>query len=60
MAGVSAAARTISWISDETWHRVRVGQGAFGQVGRPGAGVAPGISERLGEVRLDDDARPGP
>ncbi len=58
MADVSAAARTISWISDETWHRVRVGQGAFGSWDGRERAVAPGISERLGEVRLDDEADP--
>jgi [protein-PII] uridylyltransferase len=58
MAGVSAAARTISWISDEAWHRVRVAGGAFGRWDGRERAVAPGISERLGEVRLDDDADP--
>jgi [protein-PII] uridylyltransferase len=58
MAGVSAAARTISWVSDEAWHRIRVAEGAFGRWDGRERAVAPGISERLGEVRLDDDADP--
>ena len=48
MAGVSAAARTISWISDEAWHRVRVAQGAFGPLGRPGASRRSGHQRALG------------
>ena len=58
MAGVSAAARTISWVSDEAWHRIRLAEGAFGRWDGRVRAVAPGISERLGEVRLDDDAEP--
>ena len=58
MAAVSAAARTIAWISDEAWHRVRVAQGEFGKWDGREQAVAPGVSARLGEVRLDDDADP--
>ena len=44
MAAVSAAARTIAWISDEAWHRVRVAlQGAFGR-GTGGSTPSPPVS----------------
>ena len=58
MAAVSAAGRTISWISDEAWYRVRVARGEFGTWDGREQAVAPGVSARLGEVRLDDDADP--
>jgi [protein-PII] uridylyltransferase len=58
MAAISAAARTISWVSDEAWYRVRVAQGEFGRLDGREQVVAPGVSARLGEVLLDDDADP--
>jgi [protein-PII] uridylyltransferase len=58
MAGISGAARTISWVSDEAWHRVRVAQGAFGRWDGRERVVAPGVNERLGAIHLDDAADP--
>ena len=58
MAGISAAARTISWISDESWHRVRLAAGAYGKPNKPAQPVASGIVERLGEVHLEATADP--
>ncbi len=43
MAAVSAAARTISWISDEAWYRVRVA-GASSAGGRDGSRPSPLVS----------------
>jgi len=49
MSEISAAARTIAWISDETWsHHGRVGDG------RP-VRLAPGIKIVEGDVEVDDD-----
>lgn len=49
MSEISAAARTIAWVSDETWSRYgRVGDG------RP-VRLAPGISIVEGDVEIDDD-----
>jgi [protein-PII] uridylyltransferase len=57
MAGVSAAARTISWVSDEAWHRVRVATGTDGARGTDRA-LASGVHERGGEIHLDETADP--
>ena len=52
MAEISAAARTIAWIADETWGRLgRVGDG------RP-TRLAPGVDLVEGEVELAEDADP--
>jgi [protein-PII] uridylyltransferase len=52
MAEISAAARTIAWIADETWGRLgRVGDGRPSQ-------VAPGVDLVEGEVELAEDADP--
>ena len=49
MSEISAAARTIAWVSDETWSRHgRVGDG------RP-VRLAPGINIVEGDVEVDDD-----
>ncbi len=58
MAGISAAARTISWTSDEAWHRVRLAAGAFGRPDSRERPVASGITERLGEIHLEPTADP--
>ncbi len=58
MASVSAAARTISWVGDEAWHRVRVAHGDFGPPGARARVVAPGISEQQGQIHLDEAADP--
>ena len=49
MSEISAAARTIAWVSDETWSRHgRVGDG------RP-TRLAPGINVVEGDVEIEDD-----
>ena len=57
MAGVSAAARTIAWTSDETWQRVRSSlRGPAGaKRDRP---LATGVVLRDGVVEITSDADP--
>src|SRR4029453_15943442 len=57
MAGVSAAARTISWVSDEAWHRVRAATGTDG-VREADAALGSGVPERGREIPLDETADP--
>ncbi len=52
MAEISAAARTVAWIADETWGRV--GR----TISRRREPVAPGVVLVDGEVELDDGANP--
>jgi [protein-PII] uridylyltransferase len=57
MTGVSTAARTISWVSDEAWHRMRVATGLEGG-SRTDRALASGVRERGGEIHLDETADP--
>ncbi len=53
MAGVSAAARTIAWVSDETWRRARSSlTGPIGRVFRRDRDVGAGIVLRDGAVHV--------
>lgn len=52
MTDVAAAGRTIAWLCDENWGRVRSAPVAEEQA------VAPGVVVRAGEVELADDADP--
>ena len=56
MAAISAAARTIAWTSDESWHRVRVALAPPRRM--PDEPLATGLVLRDGEVHLDDSAHP--
>jgi [protein-PII] uridylyltransferase len=58
MGGISAAARSISWISDEAWQRVRVPIASRTGENEHDRRVASGLSERFGEIHLDDTADP--
>ena len=52
MTDVAAAGRTIAWLCDENWGRVRAAPDALAQA------VAPGVVVRNGEVELAGDADP--
>ena len=53
MAGISAAARTVAWVTDESW-------GRFGKTsGGSPREVAPGVMLLDGEMELAIDANPG-
>jgi [protein-PII] uridylyltransferase len=57
MQQVSAAARSISWASDDSWHRVRrhlAVQG--GRVARADRALSEGVVERDGEIAITSDA----
>ena len=54
MAAISAAGRTIAWVTDEVWGRVEVEQAPH----PPPRLVAPGVELRRGEVHLTDSADP--
>jgi [protein-PII] uridylyltransferase len=58
MRDISGAARAISWVSDEAWHRARLAAGGLGRRDRDEHPVASGINERLGEIHLDAAADP--
>ena len=60
MTGISAAARTISWVSDEAWQRLRVATGLAGAGSSSGRdrALASGIREQHGVIHLDDAADP--
>jgi [protein-PII] uridylyltransferase len=58
MTGISAAARTISWVSDEAWHRLRLAAGLVRGTGGPDRVLASGIREQRGEIHLDETADP--
>jgi [protein-PII] uridylyltransferase len=58
MTGISAAARTISWVSDEAWHRLRLATGLARTSGGADRPLASGIREQQGEIHLDDTADP--
>jgi len=54
MRAVSAAARTIAWISDDTWRRVRSSlRGPTGRIARRDRTLAPGVVVRDGELDVD-------
>ncbi|HET9770416.1 MAG TPA: [protein-PII] uridylyltransferase, partial [Acidimicrobiia bacterium] len=59
MADVAAAARTIAWISDETWDRILSSfKGPRGRSARADRHCGPGIVVRDGVVELTADADP--
>jgi [protein-PII] uridylyltransferase len=56
MARIAEAARSIAWMSDDTWRRVR--SGLKGPRGRGAGGsrmIADGVVERDGEIHVDDE-----
>lgn len=58
MSIVAAAARTISWISDEAWFRVQQRAEAGRPTARRNAPVATGVALVDGQVHLADGAHP--
>jgi len=59
MAEVSAAARTVSWVADEAWHRVDLAQASsLSLLGWRSRSRAPGLAIRAGEVFLDASVDP--
>ncbi len=56
MTGIAESARTIAWTSDDTWRRIRATtKTGFGRVGRRVRDLAPGISVREDELRVDPE-----
>ena len=53
MAGIASAARTIAWVSDEAWFRVRRGLVGGRASGRDEP-VATGVVVRDGQIHLED------
>ena len=59
MADVSGAARTVSWVADEAWHRVDLAQASsLSLLGWRSRSQAPGLVVRAGEVILDPSVDP--
>ena len=60
MARLADAARTIAWVSDDTWRRVRSGlQGPRGRSARGDRQLNDGVVERDGEIHAGGDAMAG-
>ncbi len=59
MGRVAAAARTVSWTSDDTWDRIRSSlRGPIGRMAARDRVVGPGLVLRDGRVALGADADP--
>ena len=59
MSSVARAARTVTWISDEAWDRVRATMGAGSSLlGWRSRQQAPGLVVRHGQVTLEPDVDP--
>jgi [protein-PII] uridylyltransferase len=58
MARVSAAGRTVAWVSDEAWRRATSagGRGPFGRAFRRERSVGPGLLLRDGELHVEAGA----
>jgi [protein-PII] uridylyltransferase len=61
MHGVSGAARSISWTSDDAWRRINTSlRGPLGRIGRRRLRLAPHIQIVDGEVHADDPSASDP